>query len=214
MEPDLNARYDGPYAPDLSIGHLFSRSWPRFKENLPLIVGAFAVYALLIGIGSGSWDGDSGGSIWSLVGFIITGPLSAGLYWMMLKVQRDEPIEFTDLFSGFSEFGRAFGVYALTSIATVIGLIIFIVPGIIIAIGLWPGLFLVMDDEQGVVDTLKHAWAMTSGHRLQLFLVGLVLGLLVLVGLLALVIGVLFTGALASLIAAAAYEELSLASSV
>ncbi|MEP0547165.1 MAG: hypothetical protein ABJF88_09540 [Rhodothermales bacterium] len=212
MEPDFDARHADPYIPNLSIGYLFSRSWPRFKDHLWLLVGTFTLYALLIGIGSDTWDGDrTGGGLLNLVAFVITGPLTAGLYWMMLKVQRDEPIEFTDLFAGFGEFGRAFGVYALTAIATLIGFILLIVPGLILLVGLAPGLFLVMDDELGVMDTLRKAWDMTMGHKLQLLALGVVLFFLTLLGILAFIIGVFFTGAFASLVVAAAYDELALA---
>jgi uncharacterized membrane protein len=202
-----------PYRPDLSLGNLFARSWPLFKENLGLLVGSFIVYALLVGMGS-SITGDEGGSSVDLLGlvtFVITGPLTAGLYAMMLRVHRHEPIAFTDLFEGFREFGRAFGVYALSSLAIIVGLILLVVPGIILAVGLWPALFLVMEDDLGVVDTLKEAWAMTDGYRLQLFGLGVALFFFFLAGVLAFVVGLFFTGAFSVLVAAAAYEELSLA---
>lgn len=202
--------HDDLYVPNLGIGYLFSRSWPRFKENLWTLVGAFTLYALLISIGSETWGGDGGSGLLRLVAFVISGPLIAGLYWMMLKVQRDEPVEFTDLFAGFGEFGRAFGVYVLSSIAIIVGLILLIVPGLILAVGLWPALFLVMDDERDVMDTLSKAWEMTKGHRMRLFVLGVVLFFLTILGLVALVVGVFFTGALATLVAAGAYEELSL----
>jgi uncharacterized membrane protein len=212
MEPDFDARHADPYIPNLGIGYLFSRSWPRFKEHLWLLVGTFTLYSLLIGIGSDAWDDErTMGGLLNLVAFIVTGPLTAGLYWMMLKVQRDQPIEFTDLFAGFGEFGRAFGVHVLSMIAFVLGLILLIVPGLILLVGLAPGLFLVMDDELGVMDTLRKAWDMTDGHKLQLLALGVVLFLLTLLGVLAFIIGVFFTGAFASLIVAAAYDELALA---
>jgi len=201
-----------PYTPNLSIGHLFSRSWPLFKENMGVIVGAYVVYLLITGLISdpNPADEDSGG-LFSLIAFVIAGPLAAGLYSMMLHVQRREPVAFADLFDGFREFGRAFGVYALTTIAVVVGLVLLIVPGIILAVGLWPGLYLVMDTDLGVMDTLREAWDMTKGYRLQLFGVGLVLFFFTLAGLIALGIGIFFTGALATLVAAAVYEELALA---
>ena len=200
-----------PYIPDLSIGHLFSRSWALFKENLGLVVGAYVVYLLITGLLSDpDLDGDRS-NLLGLVGFVVTGPLTAGLYALMLHVQRGEPAAFADLFSGFQEFGRAFGVYVLYSFAVVIGLILLIVPGVILAIGLWPALYLVMDNDFGVIDTLKEAWAMTDGYRLQLFGLGFVLLLLSLAGMLVFFVGFFFAGALATLIAAAAYEELALA---
>lgn len=196
------------YAPDLSIGHLFSRSWPRFKENAALLIGALAVYALITGAVPELWDG---ASLLDLIVFLIGGPLTVGLYWMMLKVQRDEPVEFGDLFAGFSEFGRALGVYVLYSIAVVIGLVLLVVPGIVLAVGLWPALYLVLDDGLGVTDTLSKAWDMTKGHRWRLFALGVVLFLFTMLGLVALIVGVFVTGALATLVSAAAYEELALA---
>lgn len=196
------------YTPDLSLGHLFGRSWPRFKENAALLIGAFAVYALIVGIGSGGQDAPG---LIEIVAFIVTGPLLAGLYWMMLRVQRDEPVEFSDLLAGFREFGRALGVYVLYSLAVVIGLILLVVPGLVLAVGLWPALYLVLDDDLGVTDTLSKAWAMTKGHRWRLFALGVVLFFFTLLGLLALIVGVVVTGALATLVSAAAYEELALA---
>lgn len=201
MERDL-------YNPNLNIGYLFSRSWPRFKENAALLIGAFAVYAVIVGIGTG---GQEGRGLLEILAFIITGPLLAGLYWMMLKVQRDEPAEFTDLFAGFSEFGRALGVYVLYSIAVVIGLILLVVPGIVLAVGLWPALYLILDDDLGVTDTLSKAWDMTKGQRWRLFALGVVLFFFTLLGLIALIVGVVVTGALAAFVSAAAYDELALA---
>lgn len=200
-----------PYRPNLSVGHLFARSWPLFKEHLGVLVGAFVVYSILVGMGSDWGDGGSSMSLLSLVSFVISGPLTAGLYGMMLRVQRGEPVVFPDLFEGFREFARAFGVYVLSFLAFVVGLVFLVVPGIIVAVGLWPGLFLVMDDDLGVVDILKEAWALTDGYRLQLFGLGVVMFFFTLAGLLAFIVGVFFTGAFTTLVMAAAYEELVLA---
>jgi uncharacterized membrane protein len=209
MEATLSGPVASPYRPDLSVGHLFARAWPRFKDNLVLVVGSFAIFALISAIfsGSGSWGGST---LLSLIGLVITGPLLVGLYGVMLRVIRDEPAEITNLFDGFQKFAQAFGVYILMSVAVAVGMILLIVPGIIVAVGLWPALFLVYDDDRGVVETLQHAWDLTNGYKLQLFIVGLVLALLFIVGLAALFVGVLFTGAFAMLVGAAAYEEIAL----
>lgn len=200
-----------PYEPNLSISYLFSRSWPLFKENLGLIVGAFFVYLLITGfLSDPNFDGDRAGLL-SLIGFVVAGPLTAGLYALMLRVHRGEAAVFPDLFEGFREFGRAFGVYVLSVLAIGLGMVLLIVPGLILAVGLWPALYLVMDSELGVMDTLKEAWAMTDGYRLRLFGLGVVLFFFMLAGLLAFIVGIIFTGAFATFVAAAAYEELALA---
>ncbi|MDX1530465.1 MAG: hypothetical protein R3362_02970 [Rhodothermales bacterium] len=198
--------------PDLSIGHLFSRSWPVFKAHLGLVVGVFLVVTLLTNLGNndGPATGESmGDNVLSLISFVIAGPLLAGGYAILLRLHRGEPTSFSELFDGFQEFGRAFGVYALYVIAVFVGLLLLVVPGIVLAVGLWPAFFLVMEDDLGVVDTLREAWELTRGYRGQLFLLGVVLFLFVLLGLLALIIGIVFTGAFAMLVTAAAYDELA-----
>lgn len=196
------------YVPNLSLGHLFARSWPLFKEHLWLMVGAFTVYALLTG-GLGSGFGSYDSTFLNLVALVIAGPLVAGLYWLMLKLHRGEHAEFADLFAGFQEFGRALGVFVLAFLAVMVGVFLLIVPGIILAVGLWPALYLVMDDNLGVMDTLRRAWAMTRGYRWPLFVLNIVLGLVTMAGLLAFGIGFLFSGAFAMSVSAAAYEELA-----
>lgn len=196
------------YAPDLSVSSLFRRCWPLYKANLPLIVGSFAIYSLASG-SLGQFGGLAG-----LVAFVITGPLAVGLLAIMLRLLRGQATDFPDLLLGFQDFGRAFGVYVLNVVLVIIGMVLLVVPGIIAAVGLWPALFLVYDEDQPVVETLRRAWDLTRGYRLQLFILGVVLVLVTVSGVIAFGIGVFFTGAFATLVAAAAYEELALAAGV
>ncbi len=173
LRPDPAPAYerdDRPYVPDLSVGYLFGRGWEAFKEHLGVLVGAFVVLVLLNSLLNDlGRDGISGlDGLLSLASLAVSGPLTAGMYWMGLKAVRREPVEFRDLFSGFEVFGRAAGVYILMMLAVIVGLIFLIV-------------------------------------------LGVVLSFITLAGLLALVIGVFFTGAFSVVVAAAAYEELALA---
>ena len=211
METTQTQRAPSTYRPDLGIGYLFGKAWPVFKENLLVIVGSFAIYLLIGGaLGSSDLWGTGMAALTSLIGFVIAGPLVVGFYGILLRSLRGEQAQIPNLFDGFSRFGQAFGVYVLMIIAIVVGFIFLIIPGIIIAVGLWPALFLVYDEDLGVTATLQEAWDMTRGHRLQLFLLGIVLMFVAAIGVLALGVGIFFTGAFASLVAAAAYEELSL----
>lgn len=213
METPLDARAAAPYQPDLRIGHLFGRSWPVFKENLLLMVGAFAIYALVTSLGSTTdVSGVRSPGLLGLISLILAGPLTVGLYVIALRLLRGEPTELGDLLAGFQDFGRAVGVYLLYGLFVFVGLLLLVVPGFIAAVSLWPALFLVADDaEGGIMDQLRRAWEMTGGHRMRLFGLMLVLALLVFTGLLVLFVGVLFAGAFATLVVASAYEELSLA---
>ncbi len=198
---------EGPaYYPDLDVGSLFSRAWEIFKEHLWHVVGVFVIYSLLTS--AGSWWGNDAG-IGELIIFVISGPITAGTYMFALRLIRGGEPDLGEMLRGFQVFGKAVVVFVLYAGTVIVGLIFLIVPGVYVAVALMPALFLVLDDDLGAVETLQKAWAMTSGHRGRVFLVLLaVIGLNVL-GLIALLIGVIFTGALSLLINAALYDELA-----
>lgn len=194
------------YDPDLEVSSLFSRAWETFKEHFWPTVGVFVIYSLLTSAG-GIWGDDIG--IGELLVFIISGPITAGTYMYALRLIRGGDSDLGEMLRGFQVFGKAFVVFALYSVMVIVGLIFLIVPGVYVAVALMPAMFLVLDDDLGAVDTLRKAWEMTTGHRRQLFIVLLAIVGLNLLGLVALLIGVVFTGALSLLIGAAVYDELA-----
>jgi len=59
---------------------------------------------------------------------IVFGPLTAGLYWMMLRLHRNEPASLSDAFAGFSRnFGHLVGVGAIVLLA----IIACMIPGLV-----------------------------------------------------------------------------------
>lgn len=201
-----------PYGsvPNLAMDHLFRKSWEAFRKNPVLIVGVLVVYSLITnGLPALLGQESVLGRIVQLIIFIINGPLLAGAYFVALRLVRGDSVEFAQMFEGFQVFGKAFGVFFLYGAAVVIGLMLLIVPGVIAAVGLMPAVFLVLDGDAGVIDTLKRAWAMTTGYRIKIFLVFLAVLGLNLLGVLALVIGVFLTGAFSMLLIASVYEELN-----
>ena len=79
------------------------------------------------------------------------------------------------------------------AVAVGIGLVLLIVPGIIVALMLSQGIYLVVDRNASVGDALQSSHRLTQGHKLELF------GLCVIVGLLTLV-STLFTCGLAIIV--------------
>jgi uncharacterized membrane protein len=133
---------------------------------------------------------------------LITGPLQAGCYYAFVRIVRGEAVEVRDMFDGFQEFGRSLGVYWLYSLALV-------VPGIILALGLMPAMYLVLDDRYGIGDTLQESWDMTRGYKWSIFVIGLVIFLLLVLGLLVFIVGAVFVAVYAYIIMATVYDELS-----
>ena len=194
------------FEPDLDVSSLFSRSWQTLKEHLWPTVAVFVIYSLLTSAGSMIQD-DPG--LGDLIMYIIAGPITAGTYMYALRRIRGEEADLGDMFDGFRVFVKALGVFVLYSVMIVVGLVFLIVPGIYVAIAFYPCMYLVMDDELDIIETLRKAWRMTEGYRGKLFVVLLaVIGVNIL-GLIALLVGIIFTGALSLLVGAAVYNELA-----
>ena len=194
--------------PDLSIGNLFGRAFDIFKTNPGLMVLITLIYMGVVSLPEYIGGDGPQGILFSLISIAISGPMALGYYGVMLRFVRDEPVRVGNLFDGFQNFGQAIGVYLLTALLIFIGILVFIIPGIILSLGLWPALMLVYDGRDGVVDVLKEAWDMTNGHKTTLFLLFVVTGIFVLAGLIAFVIGIVVTATIGMIILCLAYEEL------
>jgi len=183
--------------PNMAFDHLFRRGFGTFRENALLCImfslvmlAASYVPTLLMktvpGFGSpdfyGAAPSPSGALIVLLIMFVFGvfhfGPLNAGYSWVFLRLVRGESPAFAEVFAGFGRFGVAVGVTVLVGIAVGLGSVLLIVPGIIIALGLFAGPYLILDDDRGPLDTLARSWELTRGHKGRIFLVGLLLAIL------------------------------------
>jgi hypothetical protein len=70
---------------------------------------------------------------------------------------------------------NALVVSVVVGIATFVGLIFLILPGIYLAVALYFVEFEVIVEDKGVVDALRDGWALTAGERLSVFLLLVVL---------------------------------------
>jgi len=106
--------------------------------------------------------------------FIVAGPLAVGLSKFSLNIARDNNAQIEDIFSGFSQFGQALIAYVLMTIAVLCGLMLFFIPGIILALGLSQTFFILADDpEISGVDALRQSWDLMIGYKGNYFLLGL-----------------------------------------
>ncbi len=106
-------------------------------------------------------------------------------------------------------FLRFAGASLLAGIAIVAGFILLIVPGIILSILFMFVGYLVIEKGRGPIEALKESAEMTKGNRLQLFLFGLALIGINLLGVLALFVGLLVTIPVSFLATVHLYRTLS-----
>lgn len=116
----------------LDLGRAFSDVADALSTNaVPLLLGG-----LLMGLMS------------LASGFILAGPLAAGMYKMLLRVVREKQIvQVGDVFSSFDRFwSKAFGFWVI-AVATVIGFSFMLLPGLLVS-ALCMYVFLLMVDRQ------------------------------------------------------------------
>lgn len=150
----------------------------------------------------------TGGSTLYWILFAVNLPISSwiacGTWRYVLKVARGQPAEVGEIFSG----GPVLPMLVATLLFTVgmlVGLVLFIVPGIIFTLGCWFFAPLIVDTNCGAVDSLKASWDLTKGHKVQLFVLWLFMIGLMIAGILACCVGVFVALPIAQLAMAYAY---------
>ena len=106
-------------------------------------------------------------------------------------------------------FWKFLGATILLALAMVIGLVLLIVPGIIFALMFMFATFIVIERELGPIEAMKESNRITRGHKWNLLGFLLMLFLINLLGLLALVVGLLVSIPVSALAFAHAYRVLS-----
>lgn len=101
-------------------------------------------------------------------------PLLWGYAVYFLNLIRQKDLRVERLFDGYKDFIRIFLAGFLYNLAVAIGFIILFVPGIILALMFSQAAFILKDDKEiGAVEALKQSQQMMSGHKMQLFWLGL-----------------------------------------
>jgi uncharacterized membrane protein len=131
--------------------------------------------------------------ILSLVDIIVRTIITMGLIKISLKFCDNEKAKISDLFSSYPLFLK----YLIGSILYVLiilgGLILLIVPGIIWAIQFQFFGYLIIDKGLGPIEALKKSSKITKGAKWDLFLLGILLVLINILGALALLVGLFIT---------------------
>jgi uncharacterized membrane protein len=131
--------------------------------------------------------------------------LATGQTIFFLKVARRQPASLGDLFAGGPFLLRMLGNTLVFVIAMYIGLILCIVPGFLIALMYWPYAYVLVDQDPPGIGALTRSKEITSGNWIAVILLALAsLGFQIL-GLLACVVGLLFTTPFVMLLFAVAY---------
>ena len=135
---------------------------------LAIITGGISTI-ITLPMGNDAVAGMSTNGIWSLLCL----PLQWGYTVYFLSLIRQEDIRYERLFEGYKDFIRTFLLMFLLTIAALVGFCLFIIPGIIVTVGLSMAPFILKDDKEiSAMDALMKSWQMTQGHKMKIFWLG------------------------------------------
>jgi uncharacterized membrane protein len=100
----------------------------------------------------------------------------------------------------------------IQGIIVLVGFILLIIPGIILAVRLQYASYLIVDKNLGPIEAIKTSWKITRGNTWNLFFFGIILGLINILGILCLLVGLFITVPLGMLATTFVYRKLLLQS--
>lgn len=167
---------------------LIKLAWEDAKPQLGLLIGALIIYLVISAIPSLVLPEN----VSTLVSQIIAGPFSLGLSYFILSIVRKKDTQISLIFEGFKHFPRAFVAYLLILVLVLVGLVLLIVPGIIVAMMLSQTFYIMADDEEiGAIDAMKKSKEMMEGYKMKFFGLGLLFVGLVLLSAFTLFLGLI-----------------------
>ncbi len=190
-----------------SAGGSFSFAWRKIFEKafLPLLL-AVIIVGLLNGPGAGSrWELDGNEHFpWLfffpivLFGlaymFLFLPVIKYGEQYLFLKAMRDSEVEIKTLFEGFKTKYLNIILANLIVVALVIlGFVMLIIPGIIIACRLAFVSYLVMDKNMEAMKAVEKSWQMTKGHGWTIFGMAIISFFLLIGGLIVFIVGIIIS---------------------
>ena len=99
--------------------------------------------------------------------------------------------------------------YVIFFVITALGFALLIIPGIYLSLRLQFYLASMVDENTGIIESLKRSWEITKGYSLELFILSLIIVLISLIGTIALFIGVFVAIPLIALMYGCAFRKLT-----
>jgi hypothetical protein len=220
----------------LEAGEVITQSWNIFQKHLGLLVGAtlvimgIALVGVMVGYAGmvaamfaimGPNPGPQGPDtaavlaffavmlVFMFLLFVVNAYLQGGFHLLLLRIARGERAELADLFSANRFFWRLFWGNVLFTLLTYVGLALLIVPAVFVMLIFWPFSYVIVDQNVGVVEAFRRSRELTTGNLLAIFILGLAMMGINMVGQMACYVGMIFSVPLTALIFAVAYCRMS-----
>jgi len=186
---------------------IMSEARASLNGKWPLAIGTFLIL-LLISMGAALIP-----LAGQIIGILIAGPLAVGGAYFALNIVRDQVAQTDDLFFSFNNnLSNSILAYLLVVAFALIGFVLLIIPGIIVALALSQTWFILAENpSMDSYDAIMRSKKMMDGYKFKLFKIQLRLLGLGLLCLLTLGIGFLWLIPYQYVVYAKFYEEVKAA---
>lgn len=169
----------------MDLLQLMQKARTLLEPHWVLSIGVCLVYGLAVAVPAEL------NSYGEMLSFLLAGPLQLGLCFFFLNLVRGQETRFELLFEGFKPLLTVLLSYAIIAALTIVGLILLIVPGIIVALGFSMTYYVIADDPEITFQVaLEQSWKLTDGYKMELLVLNLRFIPWYLLGLLCLIVGV------------------------
>lgn len=172
----------------LNTEKVFQYGWDSVKKDLWYFVGITFVVMIVGGIGASKQNGMS--SLDGL-GFLLSILMTCGTVTIFLKYFGGTKAPFSTLFTQTKQYLNVLGATLLVGLITVLGFILLIVPGIYFSLKYQFTIQLIIDKNLGVMDAMTESARITNGNKMELFMFDVQCVGIIILGVLALGVGIL-----------------------
>jgi uncharacterized membrane protein len=197
-----------------SMGEAVRFGWGTMKSNIGFFIGLLIIAFLIENLPGilaefVKVDFPIIAALLSLAGGILGLVVQLGLIKISLKFCDGVKGQFDDLLSSFHLLLKFIGGAILYLLIILAGMLLFIIPGIIwgIKYSLFP--YFLVDNEMGPIEAIKASGAATDGAKWDLFLFGMLLGLINIAGALLFLVGLFVTIPLSMVAYSYVYRQLA-----
>lgn len=147
----------------------------KFWDAVALLGIMFGIsFALGLVVGFLPFDEKTGELISELGSLVLSCLLGFGMTSYYLKISRNEPVTYQELFSKTNMFVPYLCISLLVGLFTFLWTLAFIIPGIIAALSYSMVFFVKLDNpDMGAMDVLRKSKQIMSGHKWDYFVLGL-----------------------------------------
>ncbi len=188
---------------EVDMSRYISEAWEFFKVHAAEFAG-FTLILFLITAVLSTLD-----IIGSLALTAVMAPFYAGYVIVTLKKIQGEPFLFGDFFQGFNYFLPLVLAGLLTGLLVSIGMVLLVLPGIYLAVGYMFTTPLIVDYRMDFWQAMETSRKIVTKNWFSLFVFGLLLALINLLGVLAFGIGLLVTVPLSACACVMAYRDIA-----